>query len=94
MTAVKEPELWNPRHLIETFEDGEGHGWHEELQWLWFDDRERTMQLLDEVGEVGRIREPVEIGHDRRVWNGHHRIAVALALSLPVPVVFHEQGDC
>ncbi|AYB70418.1 ParB-like nuclease domain protein [Mycobacterium phage Moostard] len=92
-SAKGAPVLWDARQLISSFEDGNEHGWHEELQFLWFDDRERTMKLLDEVGNVGRIMEPVTVGHDRRVWDGHHRIAVALALSLPVPVVFAEEQE-
>lgn len=87
------PALWDARQLIASFADGDEKGWHEELQYLWFDDRERTMQLLDEVGRVGAIEQPVVIGTDNRVWDGHHRIAVALALSLPLPVVFMKQGD-
>lgn len=86
------PAMWDARQLISSFEDGNEHGWHEELQFLWFEDRERTLELLDAVGKVGRIVEPVVIGADQRVWDGHHRVAVALALSLPVPVVFTESA--
>lgn len=87
-------EVWSPRCVIESFSDGNGRGWHEELQYIWYDDRERTLSLLDEVGRTGMILEPVVIGPDRRVWDGHSRIAVALALGIAVPVVFaEEQGD-
>lgn len=80
--------LYSASSLIESYEDGNEHGWHEELLFIWNEDRERTLKLLDEIVSVGQIKEPVIIGPDRRVWDGHHRIAIGLALSIAVPVVF------
>jgi hypothetical protein len=88
---MSQPALWPAQAIITQYSDGNEHGWHEELLYLWSDDRERTLKLLQEVLDVGRIMDPVLIGTDRRVWDGHHRIAIGLALSLPVPVMFAEE---
>ncbi|QFG14302.1 ParB-like nuclease domain protein [Mycobacterium phage Tourach] len=92
---MSEPELWDARRILENFKVGHAdHGWHEELQAIWYADRERTWELLDEVGDVGRIVDPVIIDRaSNQVWDGHHRIAVGLALLMPVPLVYREQGD-
>lgn len=84
---MSEPVLWDARNLIASFADGDDLGWHEELLFLWTTDRERTIKLLDEIACAGSITDPVLIGSDNRVWDGHHRVAVALALGMAVPVV-------
>jgi len=44
----------------------------------------RTVQLAADIGRTG-IREPVLLGTDGRVWDGHHRIVLARYLHLPIP---------
>lgn len=52
-----------------------------------------TSERLDELAtsiQAEGIREPVLLGNDGRVWDGHHRIVVAMRLgieSVPVEVV-------
>lgn len=36
----------------------------------------RTLAMWDSIAEDG-IREPVLLGDDGRVWDGHHRIVIA-----------------
>lgn len=40
--------------------------------------------LADHVREKGEITEPVLLGSDGRVWDGHHRIVAASIIGLPV----------
>lgn len=70
---------WTLSALLADYLDGDEVGWQAELRWLWSHDRSRMLALLDDVLENG-IREPILLGTDGRVWDGHHRIGVALAL--------------
>lgn len=84
----RDPEPAHPRppdNVIEHYKDGDEVGWSTELEWLWTDDRERMLALMDLVLKEG-FQEPILLGNDGRLWDGHHRIAVALALQIPVPV--------
>ncbi|MBY4381896.1 hypothetical protein HQO24_10605 [Rhodococcus fascians] len=63
------------------------HSWADELREMWTEPhRSVTLDILDSVLQVG-IREPLMIGDDGRLWDGHHRLAVAVALGLTsIPV--------
>lgn len=73
------------QNLIEHYHDGDEIGWAAELEFLWTEHRQQLLELMDSVLAEG-FREPVLIGNDRRIWDGHHRIAVALALNIKIPV--------
>lgn len=79
-------------HLLGVYRVGSGDwDWSDEYELLIY--RPVTQQLLDSVREEG-IREPILLGNDGRVWDGHHRIAVALHLGLnSVPVQFSGEPD-
>lgn len=62
---------------------GSGLTWTEELNDLWTRDRCDMLRLLQSVVDKGICR-PVLIGPDGRLWDGHHRVAVALALNVTV----------
>lgn len=59
--------------------------------WSWEDeeneigDDETMRKLYPEVVALGYISEPVLLGDDGRVWDGHHRIIIAARLGLHVP---------
>ena len=54
----------------------------------------KMKELMASVVTDG-LREPVTLGSDNRVWDGHHRIAVACRLNLPViPVEYAALGPC
>ena len=74
-------------HLLGVYSVGSGEwSWQDEYENLI--DRPVTQRLLAEVREDG-IREPILLGTDGRVWDGHHRITVAMHLGLDsVPVEF------
>jgi ParB-like chromosome segregation protein Spo0J len=70
--------------------------------WTWNDERRDLLArepdflhgLRADIAANG-IREPVQLHHgERRVWDGHHRIVVAIDLGLPaVPVVDARYSD-
>lgn len=70
------------------YRDGDEHGWYEEFCWLEANDMRRLDVLATSVQETG-MREPILLGDDGRVWDGHHRLWVAQKLAMPtVPVTF------
>ncbi len=79
-----------PASIIALMQDGDEIGWGMELNWLWTMDRKRTLELMDDVIARG-FKEPILLGPDGRVWDGHHRLAVGLALQKSVPVEWAEQ---
>ncbi|MFE7797016.1 hypothetical protein [Nocardia sp. NPDC057440] len=66
---------------MKSYTNGDETGWAAEFEFLWTRDRERTLKIMDSVLDRG-YDHPVLLGDDGRVWDGHHRIAVAVALNL------------
>ena len=75
--------------IVRLYRDGDERGWPAELSALWTDHREDMLVLMDSVLEKGFL-EPILLGSDGRVWDGHHRIAVGLALGLLIPTAAAE----
>lgn len=74
------------------YHDGDDHGWPTEFADLRTRDALRIASLTVDIAANG-IREPILIGSDGRVWDGHHRLCVAHALQLAtVPVEFARAG--
>lgn len=73
--------------LIAEFRDGDEHGWDTEFEYLETHHAEKIEALVESVKRHG-ILEPVLLGNDGRVWDGHHRITAAwLAGVTMIPVV-------
>lgn len=74
-------------HLLGVYRVGSGDWpWTEEYDNLI--DQTDTQKLLTRIREEG-IREPILLGTDGRVWDGHHRIVIAMHLGMDsVPVEF------
>lgn len=72
---------------------GSGLSWQEELCHLWTEGLHDTFTLLSHVAVDGKINEPIIIGPDGRLWDGHHRLACALALNMEVPARVVPQGE-
>lgn len=70
--------------VMERVSPGSGLSWRDELSWLWTHDRTTMQALLDSVGAEG-FRSSIILGNDGRLWDGHHRLAAALELGVPVP---------
>lgn len=65
--------------------------WDDEREWLWHCHREQMADLIADISANG-IKEPVLLGDDGRVWDGHHRICAAMELGLDeVPIVHHQR---
>jgi hypothetical protein len=77
--------------VMATVGPGDGQAWVDELHFLWTTLRHRVLDVLNSVLAEG-FREPIVLGPDGRLWDGHHRLAVALALDLEVPVTYTGQG--
>ena len=77
----------NPYEVIRMYRDGDLITWKVELGFLWQEHTEKMLALLASVMVEG-FKEPITIGNDGRIWDGHHRIGVALALGIDVPVIF------
>lgn len=74
--------------LLSVVRDGDEIGWDVEFNELWQTHADRLDMLATSIQETG-IRVPILIGADGRVWDGHHRLAVAEALGLSeVPIVW------
>ena len=72
--------------LMRDYRDGEEHGWQTEFDWLDEHHAHRMDRLVTSIQAFG-IREPILLGDDGRVWDGHHRIYAAHRLALEaVPV--------
>ena len=74
--------------IFTDWRDGDEHGWETEFDWLEANHAEQMAVLVESIREHG-IREPVLLGGDGRVWDGHHRICAARSLGLSmIPVEF------
>jgi hypothetical protein len=74
--------------LLRDYTPGDGHSWDDEMQWLKENHNGRLALLTLNILAHG-IREPILLGNDGRVWDGHHRIYVAHQLKIQeVPVEY------
>jgi hypothetical protein len=64
--------------------DADGITWHDMFVWFMVYDYAHFMTVLADV-YVNGIQDPVILGDDGRVWDGHHRIVVAGKLGIPIP---------
>ena len=65
--------------------------WDDEREWLWHCHREQMASLVADISANG-VREPILLGDDGRVWDGHHRICAAIELNLTeLPVAQHHR---
>lgn len=86
---------WRPTELplaevLEVWDVGDSGNrrtkWETWFKFLWTDELEYMNYLLADITENG-IKTPITLGPDGKVWNGHHRLAIADALGLEyVPV--------
>ena len=76
------------KELLATIEDGDGIGWEAEFGWLRKNHAPKVRGLALSILQNG-IREPVLIGPDGRMWDGHHRVYVAYMLGFThIPVKY------
>lgn len=74
--------------LMRVYRDGNERGWANEFNYLEAEHTDRIIELEASVRESG-IHDPIILGSDGRVWDGHHRLCVAERLGMKtVPVWF------
>lgn len=87
------------RHMVplsafrEVIRDGDEHGWAVEYGRLWLEQKPYMDKLRESVEAEG-IRRAILVGSDGRVWDGHHRVCVAISLGLDeIPIVFSGEDE-
>lgn len=65
--------------------------WIEEDRWLWAQQPAEMAALCDDIRANG-IREPILLGGDGRVWDGHHRVCAAVFIGLDRVPIEHALG--
>lgn len=75
--------------IVRDVTPGDPHSWADELDFLWRHHESQMTRLIDDVSNNG-VNIPIEIAVDNesrlRMWDGHHRVAAALALQLHLQV--------
>lgn len=56
--------------------------WYDEAYYLWATDRLPIERLMDSIQKEGQ-KEPVLVGDDGRLWDGHHRVVALMRLKAP-----------
>jgi len=78
--------------LMRDIQDGDRITWSAEFNWLRENHAPQLRALFLSVLQNG-IREPLLIGDDGRLWDGHHRLYVAHSLGFKhVPVKYARQS--
>lgn len=77
--AVDKNGLMDLRYLLTNFTDGDGLGWPAEFTWLRTFDHRIIADLTVSIAREG-FKEPIQLGTDGRIWDGHHRLCVAESL--------------
>jgi ParB-like chromosome segregation protein Spo0J len=95
MTAIT--AVWSTRMILDEVQPGDPHEWKDEFEWLWTVQPDKMAALIGDIIENG-IHTPIEIGQTARgqyrMWDGHHRVAAALALGLPrIPVHLNIENE-
>lgn len=82
--------MMNLGYLIRNYTPGDGHTWADEFRWLEAHNGSKLLKLKSDIF-VNGIREPILLGDDGRIWDGHHRIWVAQLLGIKEVPVEHAQ---
>ena len=85
-------QMMRTADILSDYRDGDEHGWDVEFEWLDTHHSERLYRLAEDVAANG-IRTPITLGHDGRVWDGHHRLYVAQNLGIDSLPVVHAGGE-
>lgn len=76
-------DLMHLTDVLTQYEDGNDAGWPAEFEWLWAEQPDQMVALIQDIITNG-IQQPILLGVDGSIWDGHHRIAAAVALGLDV----------
>ena len=67
--------------VLAEWRDGNECGWDEEFEWLEQNHADKLETLMADI-EANGIREPILLGNDGCVWDGHHRLYCAHILGI------------
>lgn len=67
--------------ILEHYAPGDENSWADEFTYLLTFYGEEMGYLAGDINENG-IKEPILLGDDGRVWDGHHRLLVARLLGI------------
>jgi hypothetical protein len=80
-------EYMSRETILAEYKDGDERGWDKEFDYLEECHAEKIAALVESVKQNG-ILEPILLGNDGRVWDGHHRLTAAwLADVKMIPVI-------
>lgn len=77
--------------ILARYEPGDNDDWSVEFAQLLIEDGNTLGELVWEIDFTG-IKEPILLGDDGRVWDGHHRLMVARILGIEEVEVKHGTG--
>ena len=80
-------DAWDVNFLCDTFRpgsQGDDWTWADEAAWVIRNHADKLAALVEDVAANG-IQEPVLLGTDGRIWDGHHRILAARLTGRAVP---------
>lgn len=76
----------NTADILTDYQPGDEHGWATEFAYLATRHDSRLRMLRKSIEKRG-IRRPLLLGNDGRLWDGHHRLLIAVGLGIEfVPV--------
>lgn len=87
---MSRPPSWTVAALMQAWRPGSGDwDWAEEERQIHANWPNHLHALTEDISRRG-VREPVLLGDDGRVWDGHHRLVAAASLdpSLRIPVEY------
>lgn len=78
------PTTLRTAYVLERWRPGCGCDWDWATEWADICQEDAGMRLAGLIGDIAAngIREPLLLGDDGRVWDGHHRLMVARLLGI------------
>jgi ParB-like chromosome segregation protein Spo0J len=93
METADDEQTMGLREILTNYIDGDGIGWPAEFAFLRTFHAHKIADITASVAREG-FKEPIFLGTDGRIWDGHHRLAVAEALNYgELPVLFGDESD-
>lgn len=87
-----ETTMRSVQDILDLYRTGDEHSWAQEFAYLAAVHGEDVQNLADSIAECG-MRVPILLGSDGRVWDGHHRLAVAYGLGIDLVPVTYAGGE-
>ena len=89
---MSDPESMSMSRVLAEYAPGDGGTWLQEFAWMALHSSRKLRGLALSIEEIG-VQRPILLGDDGRVWDGHHRICIALELRISTVNVEKAGGD-